>query len=347
MDIAGGTAINTVVGATDTVTVSLADIAGVEGVYTSADITIDGQGRITAAANGSGGGGGSGTVTAANQFEVAYYAAAGTTVSGNTGFTYNDSGLAGTAGLSVAEDIFVGSKLEHLGDADTYLQYGTDTLNGFTGGKNWLLSQAASTQVGYADDLSSPTTGFNAAFSASLFAIQSFSDQVGQFQKRSDTNQATISKLTTGSFGQETLLVTSAGSTTFTPALGAGVICVQTTGAVVISLVVGMDTATNQLQPLTCPNGVAADSGQNGYGTWQIGDQVTIIADCGGTPNITIDSNYNETDATGLVTAVAVGSVNINQSAAPVTITTDFTAKTFVLVRAAGGAPGCRWVAIG
>ena len=108
-----------------------------------------------------------------------------------------------------------------------------------------------------------------------------------------------------------------------------------------------MDTATNQLQPLTCPNGVAADSGQNGYGTWQIGDQVTIIADCGGTPNITIDSNYNETDATGLVTAVAVGSVNINQSAAPVTITTDFTAKTFVLVRAAGGAPGCRWVAIG
>ena len=92
MDIAGGTAINTVVGATDTdtVTVSLADIAGVEGVYTSADITIDGQGRITAAANGSGGGGG--TVTAANQFEVAYYAAAGTTVSGNTGFTYNDSG---------------------------------------------------------------------------------------------------------------------------------------------------------------------------------------------------------------------------------------------------------------
>ncbi len=99
MDIAGGTGLSSVVGATDTVTLNLDNTAVTAGSYTRASLTVDAQGRLTAASSGAAPDI-SGTIAAG---QIAYGASADT-IEGTNNLYFDDSNVRMSIGGDTSPD---------------------------------------------------------------------------------------------------------------------------------------------------------------------------------------------------------------------------------------------------
>ena len=232
----------------------------------------------------------------------------------------------------------------------------TLTAGSALGGTTTQFAQSAGATVG--GNLVSDTTKYE----FSLQAV-SFVNEIG-VRQTTTAYQVETGKTTTQSFGQTQNTISGAGVYDCYPSQGGLIVVEGAAAAITLNLVLAQDivgtfdsTATPFLTGGVPPSGTVD---KNGFGTWQIGDQVTVMAGLNllETPNITIRSYNSETNgADGTATSGPVddpsratqinGVASDTISGGQQTITTNYTAKTFVLRTDGTNVLGVSWVCIG
>tara|TARA_R110002012_G_scaffold7217_4_gene34093 strand:+ start:4398 stop:6641 length:2244 start_codon:yes stop_codon:yes gene_type:complete len=283
----------------------------------------------------------------------------GTPAGSNTEIQFNNSGAFGASSRltfnSGTNALTAGSSLG--GTPVNFVQDAGDATFGATVAGGLITSNQTQISLGFG-------TGFALA------------NEIHGIKLQPTDYQVKTGKTTTQSFGQTQNTITGLGVGAQVvdcyPSQGGLIVVIGVATAITVNLALGQFAAPlaaydSGALPQQPPVGTAPPNTSNlaGYGTWQVGDQVTVLANLnlGQTPNITVRSyNSIQNGSLGVTPSTAATSVPTDDpstatkingvlsdtvSGGGKAINNNYTATTFILCLDQASTLGVSWVAIG